>query len=139
MAESIRLDLVTPERRLFTDDVDQVVAQGALGEFGVLPGHANYITLLQAGELSFTAGGKKHRVALSGGFADVSLKDGIRILAEAAEFADEIDVSRAKAARERAEKRLTSAAGGVADIDVVRAEAALKRALVRLQVSEGRG
>jgi F-type H+-transporting ATPase subunit epsilon len=136
MAESIRLDLVTPERRLFADSVDQVVAEGVLGEFGVLPGHANFITLLAPGCLSFIKDGKRRQVAVSGGFAEVTLNHGVRVMAETAEFAEEIDVERAKAAKERAEKRLSSASGGAAEIDVARAEIALKRALMRLQVAQ---
>ena len=139
MAETIRLDLVTPERRLFTGDVEQVVAEGVLGEFGVLPNHANFITLLKPGDLVFVQDGKRRHVAVSGGFAEVTLNHGIRVMAETAEFAEEIDLDRAKAAKERAEKRLASAAAGAAaEIDIERAEVALKRALMRLQVgSEG--
>ena len=136
MAETIRLDLVTPERRLFAGDVEQVVAEGVLGEFMVLPGHANFITLLKPGVLIFIQDGKRRMVAGSGGFAEVTLKHGVRIMAETAEFAEEIDVDRAKAAKERAEKRLASAAAGAAaEIDIERAEVALKRALIRLQVA----
>jgi F-type H+-transporting ATPase subunit epsilon len=134
MAETIHLDLVTPDRRLISAEVEQVVAEGVLGEFNVLPGHANFITLLAPGELSFTQGGKKKSVAVCGGFAEVTLKHGVRVMAEAAEFAEEIDRERARAAKERAEKRIAGYEPD-SDINLERAEIALKRALLRLQVA----
>jgi F-type H+-transporting ATPase subunit epsilon len=136
MADTIHLELVTPERRVFAEDVDEITAQAVLGQFGVLPGHANLLALLQPGELVFIAQGKRRHLAVAGGFAQVSLDEGIRILAEAAEFAEEIDVERAKTAKERAEKRLGEFDPATQADDLGLAEAALHRALVRLQVAE---
>ena len=139
MADMIHLDLVTPERRLVSADVAEMTAQGFLGQFEALPGHANYVAVLQPGELSYTLEGKKHHLALAGGFAEVSLEHGIRILADAAEYADEIDIARAKAAKERAEKMLGEFDPHTQGDDLARAETALKRALARLHVAEKAG
>ena len=136
MGDTIHLDLVTPERRLISGDVTEMVAKAILGEFGVLPGHANLLAILQPGELSFVQEGKKHHVAVTGGFAEVTLDHGIRIMADAAELADEIDLERAKAAKERAEKRLAEFDPLTQEIDLARAEGALRRSLVRLEVAE---
>lgn len=134
MADTIKLDLVTPERRLISLEVNEVVAKAILGEFGVLPGHANYVTLLEPGEFSFSEKGDQHRVVITGGFAEVSLDQGIRIMADAAEFAEEIDLERAQAARDRAKRRIEDFDPATQEVDIARAEIALKRALARIQV-----
>ena len=139
MADTIQLDMVTPERRLISTEVEDLGGKAVEGEFGILPGHANYVTLLEAGELSFIEGGERRHVAITGGFAEVSLDHGIRIMAEAAEFADEIDSERARASKERAERRIADYDPDKQEIDIVRAEAALKRALTRIQVAERAG
>ena len=136
MADTIKLDLVTPDRRLVSTEVEDLTAKAVEGEVGILPGHANYITILETGSVSFTEGGKKHVIAVSGGFAEVSLDQGIRIMAESAEFAQDIDVERAKAAKERAEKRIANYDPKSQEVDVARAEGALKRALNRLAAAE---
>jgi len=136
MTDSIKLDLVTPERKLISTEVEEMVAKAFLGEFGVLPGHANYVTLMEPGELSFLEKGEKKLVVVTGGFAEVSLDNGIRIMADAAEFAEEIDVERAKEAKERAERRISDFDPASQEIDILRAEAALKRSLARIQVVE---
>ncbi len=132
MAEKIRLKLVTPSRLLLDEEVDEVTAPGALGEFGVLPKHISFLTLLEVGEMSYKQGGERHHLALSGGYAEV-LDDVMTVLADAAEYSDEIDIERARAARERAEKRMAELSQE--DKEFAAAEAALRRALVRLQVA----
>ncbi len=132
MADKIRLKLVTPSRLLLDEEVDEVTGPGALGEFGVLPKHISFLTLLEAGEMSYKQGAERHHLALSGGYAEV-LDDVMTVLAAAAEYADEIDVERAGNARERAEKRLAELS--YEDKEFAAAEAALRRALVRLRVA----
>lgn len=133
MAEKIRLRLVTPSRLLLDEEVDEVTAPGALGEFGVLPKHISFLTLLEAGEMSYKQGGERRHLALSGGYAEV-LDDEMTVLANAAEYADEIDIERARQARDRAEKKMAELSRE--DRDFAAAEAALSRALVRLQVAD---
>ena len=135
MAEKIRLKLVTPSRLLLDEEVDEVTAPGALGEFGVLPKHISFLTLLEVGEMSYKQGGERHHLALSGGYAEV-LDEVMTVLANAGEYADEIDIERARAARERAEKRMAELSQE--DKEFAAAEVALRRALVRLQVA-GKG
>lgn len=132
---TIHMDLVTPERRLISTEVDEVKARAAKGEFEVLPGHSNYITLLDVGELSYKESGTTRKVSVTGGFAEVTLDEGIRIMAEAAEFAEEIDTERAQACKARAEKRLQESDPSGKGIDIERAQAALRRALVRLDIA----
>jgi F-type H+-transporting ATPase subunit epsilon len=136
MADIIHLDLVTPNRRLISADVSELTAKAVQGQVEILPGHANYITILDAGELSYTMAGKKKHVAVTGGFLEVTLDQGIRIMAEAAEFAEDIDVDRAKAAKERAEKRIAEFDRASQSDDIARAETSLKRALARLGVAD---
>lgn len=133
MPGQIRLEVVTPERMLLSEDVDIVVATATEGEFGVLIGHIPFLTILKEGELRYRIGGKANYVAVSGGFAEV-LPNKVTILAEAAERGREIDIDRAQRAVERAQKRLAEARRE--EIDATRAEAALRRALVRLKVAE---
>jgi len=133
MAEQIRLEVVTPDRMVIGENVDIVVSPGAEGEFGVLHQHIPFLTTLREGELRYRIGGQLNYMAVSGGFAEV-LPEKVTILAESAELAREIDVNRAKKARERAEERIAQAKRE--EIDYVRAEAALKRALIRLKVAE---
>jgi F-type H+-transporting ATPase subunit epsilon len=135
-AETIELVIVTPQRQLLRESASEVQLPGADGYLGVLPGHAPLITELGIGELSYhDLSGKEstHMVILSG-FAEV-LPDRVTVLAETAEFAHEIDVARAEAARARAEKRLAS---GDTNIDWDRAGVALQRALIRIQVARKR-
>ena len=131
MAKAIRLEIVTPDRMVLSDEVEIVVATGTEGEFGVLHDHIPFLTTLQEGELRYRKDGGIHFMAVSGGFAEV-LPDKVTILAESAELAREIDVDRAQKARERAEERLAQAKRE--ELDYVRAEAALRRALIRLKV-----
>ncbi|MCK8601139.1 F0F1 ATP synthase subunit epsilon [Desulfoferrobacter suflitae] len=134
MAEKILLEVVTPEKKVLSEQVDIVVAPGEEGEFGVLPNHIPFLTKIKVGELRFRVGGAARYVSIMGGYAEV-LPDRVTILATAAEEATEIDVIRAKAARERAERRLAEAKDR---LEFVRAQAALQRALARLRVAERR-
>jgi F-type H+-transporting ATPase subunit epsilon len=135
-ADAIQLVIVTPERKLLSESIVEVALPGADGELGILPGHAALISELGIGELRYrTAGGTlSGPIAVIRGFTEV-LPDRVTVLAETAERPEEIDLERAKAALERAEKRI---AGGAAtqDIDWDRATASLQRALVRLKVAE---
>lgn len=133
MAEnSIKLEVVTPERKLLSEEVEMVVAPGTEGLLGILVNHAPLVTSLEIGVLKYVKEGREYVVAISGGFLE--FKDNrATVLAETAELPEEIDVERAKAARERAEQRL---AARTPDIDVHRAEIALKRALNRLRIAD---
>jgi F-type H+-transporting ATPase subunit epsilon len=129
-----RLDIVTAERGVFSDEVDEVVAPGVEGQLGILPHHAPLMTMLLPGELLVKKGGEEFYLAISGGFIEVR-PDHIIILADAAERVEEIDIARAEEAKRRAEARLAEHAPGV---DMARAEAALRRSLIRLRVAERR-
>ena len=126
------LRVVTPNRQVVSEDVEEVQAPGREGYLGILPGHAPLISQLQAGELSYRRGQQVSRLAVSGGFLEV-LPEQVTVLAETAERPQEIDLARAEAAKERAEKRLR---GGDPETDVRRAAVALQRALIRLQVAK---
>lgn len=128
---AIQLEVVTPERELASESVESVQLPGLDGELGILPGHAPLITELGLGQLTYRQGGQAAHLAILGGFAEV-LPDHVSVLAEIAERAEEIDVARAQAAKERAEKRLAS---GGTEVDWSRAIVSLQRALVRLQVA----
>ncbi len=129
-----KLDIVTAERVVFSDDVDVVIAPGVEGQLGILPHHAPLMTMLLPGELLVRKGGEEFYLAISGGFLEVR-PDRIIVLADAAERAEEIDMARAEEAKRRAEERLSEQAPG---LDMERAEAALRRSLARLKVVERR-
>lgn len=132
MAENIFLEVVTPQKAVVSEEAQIVVAPGSEGEFGVLSGHTTFLTSLKVGTLRYTdASGKERYLFVNGGFAEV-LPNKVTLLAESAERRGEIDVSRAKLAKERAEKRLSARSD---DIDLVRAEVALRRALHRLDIA----
>lgn len=130
---SIKLDIVTAERVVFSGDVNEVVAPGIEGQLGILPHHAPLMTILQAGELVAKREGQDEIMAISGGFLEVR-PDRVIILADAAERAEEIDMARAEAAKKRAEERLRDRKA--IGLDEAAAEAALKRAITRLSVAE---
>ena len=132
----MRLELATPTRLLVSSEVEEVVAPGSEGYFGVLPGHAAFLTTLGSGEVSYRMGREEAWVAVSGGFAEVT-GERVMILAETAELPEEIDRERAERARQRAEQRLAGKNPGATaeEIDYARAAAALARALARLQAS----
>jgi F-type H+-transporting ATPase subunit epsilon len=128
----IQLTIVTPERSLVNEQVDEIQIPGAGGYLGILPGHAPLFTELKVGELSYRKGSNWTSLAVAWGFAEV-LPDQVRVLAETAERAHEIDLQRAMSAKERAEQRLTK---GGEEIDYDRARVALQRALIRIQVAQ---
>lgn len=132
-AEAIELVVVTPGKQLLRQSVAEVQLPGAEGYLGILPGHAPLMTELGIGELSYhdSSGKESAHLAIIRGFAEV-LPDRVTLLAETAEFAAEIDLARAEAARARAEKHLAS---GDPNIDWDRASVALQRALIRIQVA----
>ena len=132
MADKIRLKVVTPGRLLLDEEVDEVTAPGVKGEFGVLPNHISFLSLLEPGEMSYKQGATKRFLAVSGGYAEV-LDNVMTVLAPAAEFGVEIDVTRARAAREKAERRLSETQ--FEDRSFAVAEEALRKSLVRLQVA----
>ncbi len=105
MAEKLKVELVTPYKKVLTEEVDEITATGALGEFGVLPGHAPFLTSLKIGELSYKKDGVISHLALNWGYFEVE-NDKVTVLVETAEKADEIDLERAKLALGRAEEAL---------------------------------
>jgi F-type H+-transporting ATPase subunit epsilon len=134
MASTIRLELVTPERLLLSEEVEEVVAPGYEGEFGVLPGHTQFLAILNIGVLWYRKGGAVKKIALGGGFAEVT-HERIVVMADTAEHSDEIDLERARRARERAEARLKELS--MDDETHAKAHAALQRALVRMAAGGG--
>ncbi len=130
--ETLTLEIVTPERLVLSESVDEVVLPGVEGYMGVRPGHAPLLTELDVGEISYRTGAGERHLAVSGGFAEV-LEGGISILAETAELAEEIDVERAQRSRERAEALLKSPLSGE---ELLEADSRLKRAIGRLRVRE---
>jgi F-type H+-transporting ATPase subunit epsilon len=137
MAGPIRLEIVTPEKIVVSEEAQIVMAPGVLGEFGVLIGHTPFLTALKAGAVRYTdAQGEEHLVFVSGGFAE-ALPDRVTVLAESAERRRDIDIERARAALERAQKRLAEQRSKE-EFDFVRVQAALQRALMRLRIAEHR-
>jgi F-type H+-transporting ATPase subunit epsilon len=137
MAENIRLEVVTPEKSVVSEEVKIVMAPGDEGEFGVLAGHTPFMTSLKTGTVHYEdAGGTDRYVFVSGGFAE-ALPDRVTILADSAERRKDIDMERAKTALERAEGRL-SKADASDDIDVDRAKTAMVRAMARIRLVETR-
>jgi F-type H+-transporting ATPase subunit epsilon len=131
LPDRIQLVIVTPQRQILKETVTEVTLPGADGYLGVLPGHAPLITELGVGELTYrTAGGQSGLLAIIRGFAEV-LPDRVSLLAETAEFAEDIDLARAEAALKRAQERMARSGE---NIDWDRATLALARALVRIQV-----
>ena len=129
---NLKLDIVTAERIVYSEEVDAIIAPGAEGQLGILPHHAPLMTILQPGELVVRKGSEENIMAISGGFLEVR-PDRVIVLADSAERADEIDTERAEAARKRAEQRL---AEKTPDLDAARVEASLRRAIARLSVAE---
>ena len=132
MADAIHLDILTPEKTVFSDSIETVTAPGTLGEFGVLPGHAALITTLETGEVAIKKDNREYWLAISGGFAEVG-NDKVTILAEAAELAQEIDIKRAEAAKIQAEEKLKNVSPDDSEFSEV--VLALKKATNRIKVS----
>lgn len=135
MADTIHLDIVTPERVVFSEPATMVTAPGTLGEFGVLPGHAAFVTTLEIGEVHIKKENQEHYLAISSGFAEV-VDNKMIILAEAAEMAHEIDVKRAETAKALAEEKLKNVTRQESPFQDT--AAALKRADNRIRVSTRR-
>ena len=131
MADSLRLEIVTPEKIAFAGDVEEVTIPGTEGEFGVLKGHAPLLSSVDIGELSFLRDHERTRYAVNLGYAEVSHAK-VTVLVQSAERSDEIDQERARQARMRAEERLKLPRG---EVDFERARIALLRAVTRLNVA----
>ncbi len=131
LPQHLQLQIVSADRSLVNETVDEVEIPGSDGYFGVLPGHTPLLAVLQVGELWYRQGQEKHYLSIALGFAEV-LPDRVTILAQIAEKADEIDPARAEAAKKRAEERLARA---TVDMDAERARIALLKSLIRLQVA----
>ncbi len=133
MARQLHLEVVTPDRQVIGKSVDYVGAPGLLGEFGILPGHVPFLSALGVGSLHYKLAGRSYYVFVSGGFAEIS-GDRVMVLAEVAELPEEIDMDRAKRARERAMHRLESERRE--RVDYARAKAALQRSIMRMKCRE---
>jgi F-type H+-transporting ATPase subunit epsilon len=131
---ALQLDVITPERRLLSEQADAVTVPGAGGELGILPGHTPLISQLQTGVLSYTQGTTTRRLLVSGGFVEVN-DDRVSVLADFAEFPEEIDAARARLERDEAERRLGSFTGSPEELAEVSAQ--LDRASTRLQLVAG--
>jgi F-type H+-transporting ATPase subunit epsilon len=131
VADRLTLEIATPTRLVVTESVDEIVIPGSQGYFGVLPGHAPFLTL-GIGELMYRAGRDERYLAVSGGFAEVR-NDKVIVLADTAERPEEIDRARAERARERAERRLAGRTDE--EVDYTRALAALARAMTRIMTA----
>ena len=131
----LMLEIVTPERLAFSEEVDAVVVPGIEGELGILPHHAPLVTTLGVGELRIRRGGEEEYFAIAGGFLQVR-PDRVVVMAETADLASEIDIAKAEEARREAERALAEGFDEPADLS--RARASLQRALMRIQVAERR-
>lgn len=132
LSEKIHLEIVTPEKHLFSGDVDSVTVPANTGYLGILPGHAPLLAELGIGEIEYTVNGKAEYLFCSWGFLEV-LPDRVVLLAQAAESGSDIDIKRAEEAKTRAEKMLASPS---VDIDFDRAQLALMRAITRLDAAK---
>jgi len=131
----LTLEIVTPDRALVNEQVDEVELPGSEGYFGVLPGHTELLASLQVGELWYRIGQEKHYLSIAFGFAEV-LPERVTVLAQIAERAQDIDIERAERAKRRAEERLqASKPSPQADMDFERARIAMMKSLIRLQVA----
>ena len=133
MASTIKLEVVTPERLLVSEPVDEIIAPGYEGEFGVLPEHTQFLAILQIGILRYRNGSDVRKMAVGGGFAEV-LPDRVVVMADVAEKAEEIDVERARRAHARAEELLRTIS--LDDATYEKAHAALQRAIVRMAAAD---
>ena len=131
MAEKLTLDIVTPYGHVFTEEVDEIIATGSEGEFGVLPDHVLFLTTLKVGMLTYKKDSETGHFFVNWGYAEVG-PDKVTVLADSAERSEDIDVERAQEAFKRAEERLKKQE----EIDEARATASLERAAARINVSE---
>ncbi len=132
LPEKLKFEVVTPERKVLSETVDDIILPGKMGYFGVRPGHTPFLTSLFPGLITYTAGGKKMYMAVSWGFCEV-LQERVIVLAETAERADEIDVERARGKRAQADEVLKLKRG---DAEFRVAEVRMKKALARLEAYE---
>lgn len=132
MAEKLTLEMVTPYKKVLSEEVDEIAAPGFVGELGILPGHTPLLTTLKVGELSYKKGNEQYYVAVNWGYLEVE-EDTVTVLVDTAEKSDEIDLARAKAALGRAEDALKSLPQEDKKYAIM--EAALQRALIRIQVA----
>ncbi len=130
----LRLEIVTAERLVYSDEVDMIIAPGIMGQLGILPHHAPLMTMLEPGELRLKKNGEETYMAISGGFLEV-LHNKVIILADTAERAEEIDIAHTIEAKQRAQEQLQLRPPGA---DLIAAEAALRRSLAQLKVAERR-
>ena len=135
MADKLKLEMVTPYKRVLAEEVDELTAPGFVGELGILPGHTPLLTTLKVGVLTYKKGSEQYRVVVNWAYLEVE-EDTVTVLVDTAEKADEIDLARAKAALGRAEDALKTLPHD--DKKYVVMEAALQRALIRIQVA-GKG
>ncbi len=133
LPSTFTLEIVTPDRALAREEVNEVVVPGSEGELGILPGHTPLLATLKVGELWYRQGQEKHHLSIAFGFVEV-LPDRVTILAHVAERAQDIDIERAERARRRAEERLEQPRAQT-DLDFERARIAMMKALIRLQVA----
>ena len=131
---TFRLEIVTPEKMIFSGEVSSLLAWGVEGQLGILPHHAPLMTMLQPGDLVIKKDGEEDALTLSGGFLEVR-PDKVVVLADACERAEEIDVARAEEAKKRAQEAMKTAR---TTVDAAAAEAALRRSLVRIKAAERR-
>ena len=132
MAEKLKLEMVTPYKRVLSVEVDEVTAPGTVGEFGVLPDHTSLLTTLKVGELTYKQGNETFHVAVNWGYVEVE-DNVMTVLVETAEPADQIDLERANAALARAEEALKNLTDEDKEFKIM--EAALERAVIRVQVA----
>ena len=135
MSEKLKLEMVTPYKRVLSEDVDELAAPGTLGELGILPGHTPLLTTLTVGELTYKKDGELFHVAVNWGYVEVE-NDTVTVLVETAELAEQIDLERAKEAFDRAEGALKTLDPEEKDFKIM--ESALARAIIRIQVA-GKG
>lgn len=135
---TLKLEIVSPDRLVLSEEVEELQIPGKAGYLGILPGHVPLVTELAIGEMSYIKEGQSHYLSVAWGFCEV-LSDKVTVLAEKAEKAEEVDLDRAEASRHRAEQRLSNLE--VTEIDFDRATSSLKRAISRMEVSRktGRG
>jgi F-type H+-transporting ATPase subunit epsilon len=130
----LTLEIVTPDRAIMHEDVDEVQLPGTEGYLGILPGHTPLLTSLKVGQVWYRKGAEKFYFSIAFGFAEV-LPDRVRLLAMIAERADEIDLPRAEQEKKRAEELIQAARSGSRDIDMERARVSLMKAMIRIQVA----
>jgi F-type H+-transporting ATPase subunit epsilon len=132
MPDRLKLDVITPERRVLSEEVDSATVPGANGELGILPGHTPLISQLGSGVLAYTQGAVTARLVVSGGFVEVN-GDRVSVLADVAERPDEVKAERARAERDEAERQLASFTGSPEELTALRSQ--LDRANARLQLT----